>query len=58
MNVESAKYNQYDSKLIEAVIDGQKMSVPEDDLNRQYRAIQAWVAAGNTIVDADPIPSD
>ena len=58
MNVESAKYDQYDSDVIQAVIDGEKMSVPKNDLNRQYRAIQAWVAAGNSIAAADPMPTE
>ena len=57
MNITSAQYAnkfQTDEKdHIEAVIDGQQMSVPIDPANRHYQAIQEWVAEGNTIQEAD-----
>ena len=38
---------------INAVIDGETLSVPMDNNNRHYQAILDWVAEGNTIADAD-----
>jgi hypothetical protein len=34
-------------------IDGTKISVPLDEGNKDYQAIQEWVAEGNTIEEAD-----
>ena len=42
-----------ENSCINAVIDGETMSVPLDPDNRHYQAIQQWVAEGNTIEDAD-----
>mgnify|MGYP003112834218 FL=1 len=57
MNITSAQYiNKFQSNekdFIEAIINGQKMSVPLDPDNRHYIAIQEWVADGNKIKDAD-----
>ncbi len=57
MNITSAQYiNKFQSNekdFIEAIINGQKMSVPLDPDNRHYIAIQEWVADGNKIEDAD-----
>jgi len=62
MNITSAKWEKVyqgdavlsDKAGIEAVIDGQKMSVPVDPMNRHYAEIQKQVAAGTlTIQDAD-----
>jgi hypothetical protein len=33
------------------LIDGRIMSVPLDETNSDYQAIQEWVAEGNTITD-------
>ena len=39
---------------IKATIDGEEMFVPIDgEGNRHWEAIQAWVAEGNTIAEAD-----
>ena len=57
MEVTSAKY--YKDKAtdpntsIEATINGKKYSVPIDENNRHYQAIQEWVKAGNSITAAD-----
>ncbi len=57
MNIESAVY--YVDEVtgnnagIQATIDGIKMSVPLDENNRHFRAIQEWVKEGNKIEDAD-----
>ena len=53
--ITSAKYAQVDGVniCIIAVIDGIKLSVPIDTGNRHYKAIQDWVAEGNTIAPAD-----
>ena len=56
MTVTSAKYkdeNRNKSAIIDAVIDGQALSVPLDPANRHYQAILEWVAEGNTIAEAD-----
>ena len=42
-----------ENSCINAVIDGETMSVPLDPDNRHYQAIQEWVAEGNTIQEAD-----
>ena len=42
-----------ENSCINAVIDGETMSVPLDPDNRHYQAIQEWVAEGNTIAEAD-----
>jgi len=56
MNIISAKYQvdyEGNNGAIEAVIDGDKVSVPLDPANRHYQAIQEWVKEGNKIEDAD-----
>ena len=57
MKVESAKYNKDtdDNNIsVNAVIDGQAWSVPINaEHNRHWKALQAWVADGNTIDSAD-----
>jgi len=42
-----------ENSCINAVIDGETMSVPLDPDNRHYQAIQEWVAEGNKIEEAD-----
>jgi len=55
-NIQSVKWN-YDlitnTKCSYQVmlIDGTIMSVPLDEANSDYQAIQEWVAEGNTITD-------
>ena len=40
--------------VVKATIDGQEMFVPINaGGNRHWEAIQAWVAEGNTIAEAD-----
>ena len=56
MNITSAKYTKddFNIKNIKAKIDGEEMFVPIDaEGNRHWIAIQAWVAEGNTIAEAD-----
>ena len=57
MNITKAKYMEnIDTKKVhqvKATIDGQEMFVPLNTANRHYQAIQEWVAAGNTIEEAD-----
>ena len=58
MNITSAKYIADEIKgsghsNIKATIDNVEMFVPLDPNNRHYKAILAWVAAGNTIEAAD-----
>ena len=31
--------------------DGKKMSVPLDEANTDYQAIQEWIAEGNQVID-------
>ena len=59
MSVTSAKYVQSTkdgSKInstIKAVIGGVEWSIPLKPNNRLYQEVQEWVAAGNTIEEAD-----
>jgi hypothetical protein len=58
MNITSAEYV-YDTDTntkyaIIAVIDGVTMSVPIDNANRHYQAIQEWISEGNTVIDNPP----
>ncbi len=38
------------------VCDGSRRSIPADEANGDWRAVLAWVAAGNTIAEPDPVP--
>ena len=55
MQITSAQYVAFEgtNSSIRAVIDGQELFVPLDPANRHYKAIQEWVAEGNTIQEAD-----
>jgi hypothetical protein len=58
MNITSAQYV-YDTDTntkyaIIVVIDEVTMSVPIDNANRHYQAIQEWIEAGNTVIDNPP----
>ena len=56
MDITSAKYvkgRDENNSAIIATIDGVSMEVPLDPDNRHWQAIQAWVADGNTIEEAD-----
>lgn len=56
MNITSAKYIAgLDNKntTVKATIDGEETYVPVVKGNRHWDAIQAWVAEGNTIKEAD-----
>jgi hypothetical protein len=54
--ITSAKYTTVDGTNndgIDIIVDGIKISVPINEKNRHYQAIQEWVADGNTIEEAD-----
>jgi len=56
MKIESAKkYTSQpgDIQMIKLTSEGKVFHVPIDTDNRHYKAIQEWVAEGNTIEDAD-----
>ena len=56
MNVTSVKYIKGDDGKncqVRATIDGQEVFVPMSEDNRHWQAIQAWVAEGNKIAEAD-----
>ena len=56
MNITSAKYTKddFNIKNIKATVDGQEMFIPiKATDNRHWIALQAWVAEGNTIAEAD-----
>ena len=56
MIITSAKYTTVDGTNndgIDITIDGIKISVPINENNRHYKAIQEWGSAGNTIEEAD-----
>ena len=59
MNIQSAKYTDENSLMIELVANGKTMSVPTDTGNRHYQAILEWVYDGNSIgVYVAPVVSD
>ena len=33
------------------LLNGKEWSVPLDETNKDYQAIQEWIAAGNTVID-------
>jgi hypothetical protein len=55
MNITQAQYVVIDGEntSIQATINERVLSVPLDPANKHYRAIQEWVAEGNTIEDAE-----
>ena len=56
MNITSAQFvkdSQGNTSVVKATIDGEDIYVPQDTGNRHWVAIQAWVAEGNTIAEAD-----
>tara|TARA_R100000234_G_C4878766_1_gene126392 strand:- start:42 stop:218 length:177 start_codon:yes stop_codon:yes gene_type:complete len=58
MNIKSAKYinfkNVNNNKTIKLITNAdEELYVPVDINNRHYIEIQEWVAAGNTIEEAD-----
>tara|TARA_Y100000022_G_C13060729_1_gene288755 strand:+ start:438 stop:611 length:174 start_codon:yes stop_codon:yes gene_type:complete len=57
MNITKAQYQKtsLDSSNtnIKATVDGKELYIPLDPSNRHYIAILDWVAAGNTIQEAE-----
>ena len=58
MNITKAKYAKHPAMegnvSVTATIDGEELSIPVNaEGNRHWIAIQAWVAEGNTIAEAD-----
>jgi hypothetical protein len=53
MNIENPKWMDDLKDCISVTINSKHMAVPKDELNKEYRAILAWVAEGNSIADAD-----
>ena len=55
MDITSAQYFSFggENVCIKANIDGVVMDIPINPANRHWVAIQAWVAEGNTIAEAD-----
>ena len=54
--ISSAKWHEFEGVkdgIILIYADGKQWSVPQDPANRHYQEIQEWVAAGNTIEEAD-----
>ena len=57
MNITSARYLysiNNEKKNIEIVVDGITKSVPMDEANTDYQAIQQWIADGGTVIDNPP----
>ena len=51
MNITNVRYIYDDDdnlRAMKATIDGVKLGVPASTGNRHYKAIQEWIAAGNT----------
>tara|TARA_B100000085_G_scaffold237502_1_gene226558 strand:+ start:418 stop:588 length:171 start_codon:yes stop_codon:yes gene_type:complete len=56
MNITEAKYykgTSDDALFVKATIDGEETHVPAIEGNRHWKALQEWVAEGNTIAEAD-----
>ena len=57
MNITSAQFirdSEGNISVVKATIDGEEMFVPYNVAgNRHSNAVQAWVAEGNTIAEAD-----
>ena len=55
MNIKKAQYYETHEGVVnvKATIDGVELYVPQDSNNRHWQALQAWVAEGNTIAEAD-----
>jgi len=57
MNITSAKFirdSEGNISVVKATIDGEEMFVPHNVAGNRYSdALQAWVAEGNTIAEAD-----
>ena len=54
--ISSAKWHEFEGVkdgIILIYADGEQWSVPLDSNNTDYKAIQEWVAEGNTIEKAD-----
>ena len=49
MTITSAVYAQADQSVINVVRDGKTRTVPADPANRDYRAVLAWIADGNSV---------
>jgi len=52
-SVQHQKFEDKDTNVVKATIDGVELQVPKDSANRHYAAILEWVAEGNTIAEAD-----
>ena len=59
MNITSAQYADENNKIITAIIDNVKVSVPTNPGNRHYAEILRQVETGTlTIADYEPLPAD
>lgn len=55
--VTAAQWANSTKNAVLATIDGIVWTVPADETNAQYREVQDWIAAGNTIADPPAPPS-
>ena len=56
VNITSAQYvngRDGNNSSVIATIDGVSLEVPLDPDNRHWKALQEWLAEGNTIAEAD-----
>jgi hypothetical protein len=49
--VEKIYFNNEFSSFKLTFVDGRVYSVPLDEANSDYQAIQEWIAEGNTVID-------
>ena len=57
INTVTKQYSLVDKKFSSYLIqyeNGTKVSVPLDEANTDYQAIQEWIADGNTVIDNKP----
>ena len=57
INTVTKQYSLVDNKFCSYLIEyenGTKVSVPLDEANTDYQAIQEWIADGGTVIDNPP----
>jgi len=57
INTVEKQYDDFENQFVSykmTLSNGQVKSVPLDEANTDYQAIQEWIAAGNSVIDNPP----
>ena len=57
INTVEKQYDNFENQFVSyklVCLDGTIKSVPLDEANTDYQAIQEWIAAGNSVIDNPP----